>query len=202
MTDPSRKEWLLLLWKYHLGLLPEKDKETILSRVAQDDNARVDSERVLEMIQQLRQTGHWDFSPDFPEKVLAPLMNKVPGANSRLKTIVIVSSLILAAAVIWMLIRKTDGEQRTQVSPTPLLAAQEPAEAPQAGLPAKPLAAGSASPSRPAGLELKVKTDLFNGAGRPPQGSRELKDPVIGLESELDQSIQGPLPVSPLELHK
>lgn len=202
MTDSSRKDWLLELWNFHLGLLPENDKQAIQARLANDVNARTDSERVLELIQQLRQTGHWDFSPGFPEKVLAPILKKDPGAGSRLRIPVLVISLILALFLIWLLVRRTSEEEVSQNPPKPVLAEERPVLSQPVDRLEKENQTNTTNPSTGAGLELKVKSNLFEGAGHPSREARELNDPVMNIESELDRSIQGPLPAGPLELHK
>jgi len=75
MSDRAdRKEWLLSLWNYHNGDVSEEERKSLEEHFRSDLDARADSEKVLQVINQLRQVGDWKDEPDFVEEKLKHLM--------------------------------------------------------------------------------------------------------------------------------
>ena len=72
MGRANRKKWLLLLWEYHNGGLRDAEIGVVDRRVAEDLKSRTDSERVLGIINELRQEGRWETHPEFPSQSIDP----------------------------------------------------------------------------------------------------------------------------------
>lgn len=171
-----RKEWLLMLWKYHHGHLPDTEQARVKAVIQNDLQARTDAEQVLEIINQLRQTGHWDPSPDFPERMLASLLGKT-GKGGLLRNTMIVTAVILALVLLLIWLRRSNQQASLKVEALQRL---------QLPTPAIPF--------------MDIQSDqliLKSVAGEnliPSATGVQLKDPVQGIEQELDDWIQGPLP--------
>ena len=169
-----RKEWLLMLWNYHHGHLPETDYARVKESIQSHIQARLDAERVLEIINQLRQTGHWDPSPDFPERMISSLLDKTSsGRHPRIAWFVIAFLIVLAIVLLWL---RSSRHHKTEK-----LGEIQHIEV--------PLKTDSLMEIESGGLILR--NTPANGLIHAPT-TMQLKDPVEGMEKELDDWLESP----------
>ncbi len=112
MNRRQRKEWLLHLWEYHNGLLPPEEAEEVDKRLASEVEAGIDSQRVRQVIGELRQAGRWETHPTFPEEMVDRILQTEGGGKGKF---IVVSILILA--ILYFLLFRGDEEAEVGVSP-------------------------------------------------------------------------------------
>ena len=95
MNRQERKEWLLHLWDYHNGLLRPEEVREIEDRLGREVESRIDSQRVRELIEELRQSGRWETHPSFPEEMVERILKTEAGSRGKLIGIVLIVLLIL-----------------------------------------------------------------------------------------------------------
>jgi hypothetical protein len=171
-----RKEWLLMLWKYHHGHLPDTEYARVKAVIQNDLQARTDAERVLEIINQLRQTGHWDPSPDFPERMLASLLGKT-GKGGLLRKTLMLTAVILVLGFLLIWFRHSHQQASLKVEALQRLELPTPAV-----------------PFMDIQNDQLILKSVAAEKLIPSATSVQLKDPVQEIEQELDDWIQGPLP--------
>lgn len=174
IEELPRKEWLLMLWNYHHGHLPETDYARVKESIQSDMQARLDAERVLEIINQLRQTGHWDPSPDFPERMISSLLDKTSsGRNPRIAWLGIAFLVVLALVLLWL---RSSHHQKTEKT----------VEIQHNEVPLKP---DSLMEIESGGLILR--NTPASGLIHSPT-TMQLKDPVDNMEKELENWLDPP----------
>jgi hypothetical protein len=181
MPEMNRKEWLLHLWEYHHGHLSKEDMKSVRERLAADVNARTDSEQVSAIINQLRQTGHWDPSPDFPARMVAPLLQN--GRLTPARRILLASSAtLLLVLAIWVAARGTHQTPLHGQQGQPGTKLEERRSPPASAPSTHPTPPGKGTPSG-----VRSRTSRF-----------QLNDPVAEVESSTFKA--GPVLTSTVDL--
>lgn len=176
----SRKEWLLLLWNFHHGHLNESEKNRVEVCLASSEDARIDSERVNQIINELRQIGRWDPSPDFPERALSRLMPSKPFLS--IPVLIGIGLAVAILLVLWFLL--SGGNVDT---------GREPESISRSTLNA-PGVDPSFLAESPFGEDLNNPPDPSNR-----QRLLQLRDPIPEMESDLDSWLDSPLILAPAE---
>ncbi|MCG3199711.1 MAG: hypothetical protein GHCLOJNM_04236 [bacterium] len=179
LKELPRKDWLLVLWDYHHGHLPPEKHQAVEELTRSDLDARTDSERVLEIINELRQIGRWDPSPEFQLEALDRLIRA--GEPSRLPKILVAAvALVILLVALYFLFRGEEVESKL----VPLTPSPETISlfSPPADTSIHLRRPERAEPALPRWVE---STTL------------ELRDPVANIETEVDNRFPGVLNPSP-----
>lgn len=159
----ERKKWLLHLWDYHTNLLTEEERAEVDRMRESEVHARIDSDRVRELIEELRQAGRWETHPTFPEEMVDRIVQKEGAGKGRL----VFAVLVVLALIAYLYFRPTSSPSEVGVSP-------EQAENLNFALPSAPNGNGERDYSAlEAGVEedLAVTSDLqFGVSGQSPPG--------------------------------
>lgn len=163
-----RKDWLLVLWDYHHGHLPPEKREAVEDLVRDNLDARADSERVLEIINELRQIGRWDPSPEFRLEALDRLI-RAGQPSARHRALLACAALLILLLVLYLLLR---GEEvRSNL------------------VPATPSPETMTHFMRPADISVNLpRPDIPDRGGSLwiDSAPLELRDPVSVMETEMD----------------
>ena len=95
MGRTDRKKWLLQLWEYHNGGLREDELKEVDDRLSEDPKARTDSQRVLGIVNELRQEGRWETHPEFPSQMVDRIIRIEKGGGMLRWVVVAVAVLLL-----------------------------------------------------------------------------------------------------------
>ena len=112
MKRRQRKEWLLHLWNYHNGLLTSAEVEEVDRKLAEEVESRLDSQKVRQVIEELRQAGRWETHPTFPEEMVERILQNEGGGIGRW---ILIAAVVLALIYFFFL---RGGPQPPEISLT------------------------------------------------------------------------------------
>lgn len=109
----ERKKWLLHLWEYHTNLLTEEERAEIDRKREMDVAVRIDSDRVRELIEELRQAGRWETHPTFPEEMVDRIVQKEGAGKGKF----VFAALVVLVILAYLYSRPTSSPSEVGVTP-------------------------------------------------------------------------------------
>jgi hypothetical protein len=205
MSRKKRKAWLIELWDYHHGHLKPERMAQIEALLQEDAKAKTDSDRVYQIINELRQAGRWETHPDFPGQMVERILASEGGGIGKK---VLLAAVVLV--VLWLVWGFFSGSGEKSLEPAREM--KEPLISP---VPNDPEVSGEIGGNEvPANLgdemleaemgELIPQWRAVPEAGEKVPGmpsssitagteTFQLRDPVRRIENDLDDWMEGPL---------